>query len=299
MKTFFRQVKTMSLFLLIGLLGGCDTYQQDSYKKQYVVQGYLIALEPLSPISVSTTVPLNEIYSLEATAVKNAKVEVQLLNAQGQPEKTFDYVADPDSVSMFKPLDTTALVMPSRTYALRITFPDKPDVITAKTVIPDTMRVIRTNGDTFRYQQQPQFEQLISPSLNPSRQSYFIFSVEGLTPSSTNLVPFWDPENGFGGDRKPPKVYASPILNEANYRTSEGNLLVQLPWLTVVYFGKNRVTTTVLDDATYNFFRTQSVQLGGSTLSPGEIPNAVTNIVGGTGVFGSLARATSLMTVTR
>ncbi|MBN8589284.1 MAG: DUF4249 family protein [Rhodothermia bacterium] len=299
MHHLLRSLFVLLVAFLVLVLNGCDAYEQDKYQKQYVVQGYLVALEPLTPISLSTTVPLNERYGLTDTAVKNAQVEVQLLNDKGQPEKTFLYQADPDSASLYKPIDIVTPVLPSRTYALRVTFPDKPDVITAKTQVPDTMKVMRTNGSTFKYQQQPQFEQLISQSKNPNRQAYFIFSVESLTPSPENLVPFWDPDNGFGGDRKPPKIYASPILNEANYRTPEGNLLVQLPWLTVVYFGRNKVTTTVLDDATYEFFRTQSVQLGGSTLSPGEIPNAVSNIQGGTGVFGSFARASSFMTVIR
>lgn len=42
----------------------------------------------------------------------------------------------------------------------------------------------------------------------------------------------------------------------------------------------------------YDFVRSESVQLGGSTLSPGEIQNVITHVEGGLGIFGSLASDT-------
>jgi len=42
----------------------------------------------------------------------------------------------------------------------------------------------------------------------------------------------------------------------------------------------------------YDFLRSQSVQTGGSTLSPGEIQNIDYNVEGGIGIFGSMASDT-------
>lgn len=297
--------KIMRYFLtgfvfLASFFAGCDTYTQDTYEKKYVVQGYLYALEPLTSISLSTTVPISQKYDLRDVAVSDAKVEVQLLDAAGQVEKTFAYVADPDSMSMYRPLDTQTRVLPNRTYQLRVSFPNKSDLITAKTTIPDTMTVLNTNGRSFTYQGQQAFEQTLTPSYNPKRQSYFVFTVEGLERKKDNLVPFWHPDTATFDDVAPPDVYASPIINEANYKDPKtGNTIVQLPWVTIVYYGKNRVATNVLDDAIYDFFQSQSIQQGGSTLSPNEIPNAKTNVLGGTGVFGSLARVYSEIEVAR
>ena len=47
---------------------------------------------------------------------------------------------------------------------------------------------------------------------------------------------------------------------------------------------------SAVDDNLFDFIRSQSVQQGGSTLAPGEIPNVLDHIEGGTGIFGSLAR---------
>ena len=291
--------KLLLLLLIAGIFSGCDTYSQDDYTEQYVVQGYLGALATLPRISLSKTVPIDEYYDLNQAAVSDAQLTVSLLDANGNVEKSFAYVTDPDSVSLFKPLDTQTLVLPNRTYALHVTFPNKPDVITAKTVIPDTMKVLRSNGNSFVYQQNPQYELALTRSLNPNRQSFLVCSLDGQEKKVDNLVPIWHPDTTPLKDRKVPEMYSSPIINESNYLAPDGTVKVQLPWVTIVYYGRNKVITRVVDDAYYNFFRTQSVQQGGSTLSPGEIPNAATNIIGGTGVFGSFASVETEIYVTR
>ena len=57
--------------------------------------------------------------------------------------------------------------------------------------------------------------------------------------------------------------------------------------------------TPVYGDFIYDFLRSQSVQLGGSSISPGEIPNVIYNIEGGIGVFGSIAADTIQTNITR
>ena len=86
----------------------------------------------------------------------------------------------------------------------------------------------------------------------------------------------------------------SPVINEASYiDLGDGSLLVQVPFLAFGYYGPSRVSLVSLDAALQAFVQTQAVQLGGSTLSPGEIPNVTTNVVGGLGLFGSYARVSN------
>lgn len=62
------------------------------------------------------------------------------------------------------------------------------------------------------------------------------------------------------------------------------------PGLAISFYGPNRIIANAIDDNLYDFVRSQSIQQGGSTFSPGEIPNPLERIVGAHGVFGSYAR---------
>ena len=82
-------------------------------------------------------------------------------------------------------------------------------------------------------------------------------------------------------------------MNESNFEISpDSSVILQYPWLAVAFFEENQIVANIIDDNIYDFVRSQSVQLGGSTLSPGEIPNILYNIEGGIGVFGSIAADT-------
>ena len=72
---------------------------------------------------------------------------------------------------------------------------------------------------------------------------------------------------------------------------------MDLPWLAFGFYGPSEVTLVSLDDAFQDFVETQAVQGGGSTLSPGEIPNVTSNVTGGLGVFGSFAQQTVQLTI--
>ncbi len=53
---------------------------------------------------------------------------------------------------------------------------------------------------------------------------------------------------------------------------------------------QNYYIANALDDNLYDYIRSQSIQQGGSTFSPGEIPNPLEHVVGAHGTFGSYAR---------
>lgn len=291
-------MKRYSLFfgIMLLLLTGCEAYVQDDYQEKYVVESYQVALEPLAEVRLTKTAPVNDQLNLTANAVRGATVRVNLLRADGSIEQSLSYI---EGQGGYYAPSGYHRVLPNRTYQLEVNVPNYSPTIRAKTTIPDTLTVLSTNGSTFTYQQE-QLRLRMSPSINPSRKSYFIFTVEALAPSLSNLTSFYQQGYERNPDQIPPVRYSSPILNEGNYQVNPDNSFeVDLPWLAVVYYGQNRGYVNAIDDNIYDFFRSQSVQLGGGVLSPGEIPNAIYHVENAIGVFGSYAHATHLFQVNR
>lgn len=61
----------------------------------------------------------------------------------------------------------------------------------------------------------------------------------------------------------------------------------------MAFYGPNEVGVNVIDDTLFDLIRTQQTQQGvpDAGLGPGEIPNVIEHVEGGTGVFGSYAEA--------
>lgn len=286
---------TLALLIFSVLLISCELYPQDEYEEFYVVENYLTALDELSNLYLSTTAPASTEYSFEDFAVRNASVQVNLLS-----EGVGSSVEDVFPYEMNEPGVYSSLVshkaLPNRTYQLTISnIPgDIEASIEAYTTVPDTFSTVSQVQDTVIYQSENQIEIDITPSENSERQSYFVFTTISQNPSIENLTPlyadFFEDEEG---DIKEFAKTSSGIVNEANFeQTPNGSIRLKYPWLAVAFFEDNKIVANIIDDNIYDFLRSQSVQLGGSTLSPGEIPNALYRIEGGIGVFGSLAADT-------
>jgi hypothetical protein len=287
-RTFCLQLITL-LFIVASSFTACDPYQQDDYVEQVVVQSWLIADEPLPSIKLSRTIPINEVYSFDRAAISNAQVEVRLLNAAGQIERIYTYtVGEP---GIYLPSDANAVVEPLRRYELLVRVVGKAD-ITAQTLVPGRFITVSQNNTRIKYQSTEQLELEVTRSIYPGRQNYYVFTIETLDPENAELTPFY--ADVLGADqRKEVFLNQSGILFEANteLNPATNTLKFKLPWIGVAFYGPTKITTNAIDDAMYNFIRTKDVQLGGSTLSPGEINNVATNVTNGIGFFGSLARS--------
>lgn len=271
-------------------LAGCDPYSQDDYEQKYVVQAYLVANEPLPQLRLSTTSPINATYRFEDVAVTGASVEIWLLDAQGNRETAYAY--DMLSPGVYTPRQTGVNVLPLRTYELHARVGSDPE-ITARTLVPDQFDVLDTGNTRITYQGAEQFQVNITRSSYPGRQNIYVFSIATLDPENAELTPFYADLFDDEGDREDVYVNQSGIVFEGNYEVDPvtNSLQIKLPWIALAFYGANRVTANVIDDALYDFIRTRDVQLGGSTLSPGEINNVRTNVNNGIGVFGSYARS--------
>ncbi|MEQ9310265.1 MAG: DUF4249 family protein [Balneolaceae bacterium] len=286
-----------NIFLTIGLiiltLFGCETYSQSDYEEYYVVESYIVANRNLQQVRVSTTAPAFEFYDFAENAIRNAIVQIRLLNESGTGvDQSFTYsMSEP---GIYKP-NAIHSVLPTRSYELHITIPNGSlmDEITATAIVPDTFSVIGGVLDTLVYQSSEQLEVTLSESSYPGRQNVFIFTTISENPIIDNLTPTYRDFYEDDEDLIEFSVNSSGILNEGNFtQFSDGSVTIQYPWLAIAFYEENRIVATTIDDNLYDYIRSNDVQLGGSTLSPGEIQNVLTNVKGGIGLFGAMASDT-------
>lgn len=292
-----------SAFAALLVLGGCDTVSTDP-ESEVVVEAYLIAGESLPQVRLTQSVAATEQFTPEDAAVRGADVAVQLLDDAGAPETTYPY--EEVGPSQYQPVDDTSTVRPRRTYRLSVTTPDG-DAIRAETTVPDTITVLDVANTQVVYQgsEQPQFT--IRPAQRTDRPNTYAFAItsqldfEALSEEelADELTPFYadayDPEEDQIAEFE---RGASPLINEDSFTfNNDGTITLDVPWIGFAFYGANIVTINAPDENYYDLIRTQEAQQGG--LSPGEIPNVIDRVEGGTGIFGSLSRTGATITVER
>lgn len=264
----------------------CDVYEQEEYEEQYVVESYLIAGEPLPQVRITTTSPFDQEYLPVEVSVSDANVTITLQDEDETPQDIYEYSETRPGI--YEMPQNNTLVTDQRTYKLKITFPDSDHIITSKTTVPEIFETLSQDSDSVVYQSDVQLQASFSKSFYPNRQSYYIFATQALEPDNYETTPFWKMADS---ETSSLTVINSGIINEENYTVDGDKLTLRYPWLGFAYFGPNKITTYAIDDNVYDFYRSQSVQLGGSTLSPGEIPNIIYNMDGAIGIFGSMSGA--------
>lgn len=285
------------IILIIGIIFiaiGCNRYSQNSYKKQYVVQSYMVAQHTLPFVSVATTIRATSKYNYDSTAVNDANVSIFLLDNNGNKVRDYTY-----SLSNFPGIyisnNSIAKVKPRRKYQLHITFNNNSNVINAYTTVPDTFHHVNSIPDTVVYQQKQPIEVTMTPSYYPGRQNIYVFTVQAADTSKNLLTPFYldRVKSNKNVTASEFAKNSSGIINQSNYSlNSDGTLTLKIPWLGFAFYGYNKIVTNAIDNNLYDFIRSQSVQTGGSTIPPGQIQNIINHVTGGIGVFGSIATDT-------
>ena len=320
-------LRRLPLLLLALSLGACDGFNDDDFEADVVVSAFLGANEPFPTVSVTQTSPFLEVYDRAAAGLEGAAVTVTLLDPDGADESAVRYRPGPDR-GVYVPADTATTVLPQRTYRLEVAVEGRR--ITATTTVPPAISIVGDPEQSVVYGDGAGPGVRVTQSTQPGgRQAAFVGSTRALGPSEfeevvvdgetryrsvpgTGALPtpiyqrFLDCEPEDGGtllcEENPLQddavVGTSPVINEASYIDLEdGTILVQIPFIAFGYYGPYRLSLVSLDPAFQAFVQTQAVQLGGTTLSPGEIPNVTTNVEGGLGVFGSFARVVSRTTI--
>ncbi|MEX0610079.1 MAG: DUF4249 family protein [Balneolaceae bacterium] len=291
--------------ILLLSLQSCEDYAQDSYEEQFIVEAYLVAGRPLPNVSLFKTVIADEKfnYGQDSYGVNNAEVEIRLLSTGPFSEIETVYSFGFESKGRYSTSNVHE-VLPLRTYELRIQFPDTEDSIMAHTTVPDTFSIHPDLPDSIVYQSPERLQITLGVSKYPDRQSIFILNALGLNPKESMLTPFY--QEVFESKGKDPRdlgLFANNstgIINEGSFvKNEDGSVRIEYPWSGFSYFEDNLLVANAIDDNLYDFVRSQTVQLGGSSLSPGEIQNVIYNIEGGIGVFGALATDTAAIYLKR
>ena len=274
------------------LLAACDSVATFDRDNEVVVEGYLVANESFGQVRLSRVQPVEDVYDFTPSAVRNAMVEVRRLDDGGAVVESIGYEEDPDQPGVYR-AEPGPTVRPLSTYELLVEIPATGETVSSRTIVPGAYEIIDTGPDSVVYQGAQQAEVLVTRSEYPGRPAIFVFSTESLEPTVANLTPFYrdvaDPEDESDVESLQDYIVnESPPLNEEGYdEISENELRVQVPWLAFAFYGRNRLRSNALDNNLYDFVRSQAVQQGGSTFAPGEIPNIIDRIDGGTGIFGS------------
>lgn len=288
----FRSTLLLPLLLLFLTVSACDLTNQDEYQEYIVVESYLVAGRVLPELSVSVTQPVTEFYDPVQSVVTNAIAEVTLLDESRNPIESFRYRYDPDGNHYLPEIDH--IVQARGLYQLTVRFPDRSEIVQAITRVPDQVRVVGEVPDFVIYQSQNQLEITINEPSQTDGQNVFVFSGIALEPFEENLTPFY--KANFEDENielEDVIINSSGLLNEGNFVVNpDGTITLRFPWLGVAFYGDTDVVTTAVDRNVADLVRSQQVQLGGSTLSPGEIPNLIYNVEGGIGVFGSVTSDT-------
>ena len=289
--------KFLPIFLLsVFSIVGCESYSQDDYEEVVVIESYAVANRPLPPVRVSKTVPAEIEYNFSDAAITNAIVQIVLLDENGDDEEVFPYQIAEGNQRMYNPSPESKLhsVLPTRTYRMDVNFNDRDEVIRAYTTVPDQVEIIGNVAQNLVYQSSEQLEILIAENERTQTQSVFVFSTVAQEPTIENLTPFYRASVENGNVELIDLINnASGLINEGNFqRNPDGTVTLRFPWIGVAFFGENLVITSSVDENLDGLVRSQQLQLGGSTLPPGEIPNLLYNIEGGIGVFGSLSSDT-------
>lgn len=291
MRSTFAWIFALAAIVFAAVLSGCDAVDPPAFEEEIVVEGYLEAGQPVGYVTVSRTLPVNEVYDPALQAVSGAAVRIELLGSNGRDvETSWDLFAPRPASGRYRTREIVD-VLPLRTYRLVVDVPGA-GTITSETTAPALFRFVDTEERTFVYDadEAPLFE--ITEPFYPGRQSIFLITTVSLEPDSTNLTPFADAINE---DIFTLRETVSPPLNGANFdRTPSGGMKIRYPWIGLAFYGRNEMRIQAIDDNVFDFVRSNAVQQGdqgGSTLSPGEIPNVIDHVEGGRGLFGSFASA--------
>jgi hypothetical protein len=285
------------------VLGGCDAIDTSTVEQEPVVEAYLVEGDLLPPVRLTRTAPIDAGPDGQA-AIDDAEVVIEWVGGDGEPGAPVAYRSAGGGT--YVPAEPVPVVEGGATYRLRATLPGGAPV-RAETTVPTGLRLVEAvnTESTFQSPRQPSFT--VTRATVQGAPVVFVYTTtslldfEGMTDEAlrAELTPFY--ADGFDADEDDPedlRTNPSPIVNQANYDDNgDGTITTDYPWIALAYYGRNEVGVSVLDRALYDYLRTQNAQQGG--LSPGEIPNILDNVDGGTGIFGSYTQVTTTIDIAR
>lgn len=269
----------VSLITLIGINGCSEPTYPSEYSNQIVVQGYLMANQPIDSIIVRRTARLEEYVSESNLAINGATV---VITGNGI---TDTLKAMPGNIGFYTSMrNPQNIIKPKQTYTLLVRTPDDRTV-TATTTVPDTFHIIGKKAfpRVLHYRKGPNDDPTKLYTIDWTSSNTFsdyITSVTSLD-SIADQIPR-DFGNNENNERKPERT--SYGFNYIDITHAE------IPWFTFNYYGKHMLAILAIDKNYYDFIRQRS---GGGT----DIAEIRYNVTGGLGVFGSAAMDSLIVTL--
>jgi len=290
MKSLFYITIALFSFLIIA---GCEPLNQDEYEEFFVIESYAVAGRPLPDVTIKRTADATEFFDDEALRVNNASVQLLRLDESGNIIDQYGYSLS-DNIGVYSAENRNAVIIDGGTYQFIADVPGADEQIRATTIVPDSFEIISDIPEQLVYQGTEQLEITITNTTPEFRQNVFVFSTIAQEPVEENLTPFY--KASFDDDNidlDDVIINSSGLINEGSFDINPNNTItLRFPWLGVAFYGENVVVINSVDENLFDLVRSQEVQLGGSTLSPGEIPNVLYNTEGAIGVFGSMSTDT-------
>jgi len=290
MKSLFYITIALFSFLIIA---GCEPLNQDEYEEFFVIESYAVAGRPLPDITIKRTADATEFFDDEALRVNNASVQLLRLDESGNIIDQYGYSLS-DNIGVYSAENRNAVIIDGGTYQFIADVPGADEQIRATTIVPDSFEIISDIPEQLVYQGTEQLEITITNTTPEFRQNVFVFSTIAQEPVEENLTPFY--KASFDDDNidlDDVIINSSGLINEGSFDINPNSTItLRFPWLGVAFYGENVVVINSVDENLFDLVRSQEVQLGGSTLSPGEIPNVLYNTEGAIGVFGSMSTDT-------
>lgn len=289
------------ILTLLLTAAGCDILNQDSYQEYIVIESYAYAGMPYPEILITRTLPANMAYAEADAAISQATVRLSKVGVNGETMDAAEYTPSETRPGWYLPAGNDQIIQAETTYRFDIEIPgNKP--IRAETTVPALIDFVSDLPAEVPYQGEKQLELVLNSPVQSAFSTYYLFNSTALEPSMENLTPFY--RAAVDGDDESDYtdyiVTNSGLISENNFdRNSDGTITFEYPWIGVSFYGPNRLVAYSVDKNTYDLVRTQSVQLGGSNLSPGEIPNVIYNVEGALGIFGSMSADTAFTSFTR
>ncbi len=287
----------ISSVLLLLVWSGCDWTETSPVEAQVVVEAYLIAEGRLPEIRLTMTAPVTGVYDANEGGVAGATVMVHRLGGDDKPVETYAYQTPPRR-GRYVPNDRATTIIPGARYMLDVTLANG-ERLSSITTVPDTFSILSLEPDSVVFEG-TRAEMTLTRSRYPGRQAYIIMTTQAHEASLENATPITRRilEEDFDLSVEDLYITSSPAINEATYvDDEEGPLVIPIPWLAIRFYGMHQVRVSAVDDNLYDFLRSQLVQQGGSTFLPGEVPNILDHVEGGTGIFGSYAVDGALLVV--
>lgn len=272
--------------LLLAFFSCSKNPNSPDYEKEITVFGFLWGNKPMTAnraIMISYTQPIDELYDLQQSVIKNADVTMTDVNS-GEIYK----LTDDEKPGFY--FNDSLIAKPKNSYLLKVEIDNK--TVTATTTIPPAL-LVRTNLKTDEidsvYQENLSRQKPIFLECEDGEQIIVVDMYCNESWENAEYInPFWGQEKpgdageygGNDGNSEPRHIIASAKFRELFSLNYPGQAVIDWYSSMIGFYGSYTMQVMAIDDNYYNF------------INKNEYPELQSGVQGGIGVFGSVCGET-------